>query len=98
MNSRCDYKPVSPRQRRRAVRRHGLLVILLIFTGLFGGLLAYLKGDPMRETPQIVAASPAASVTAPAPVAVAPEPAAAESFKSKYDFYTELPKRQVGIQ
>ena len=96
MSIRRDYKSVSPQQRRRAVRRHGLLVITLILVGLFGGLLAYIKGDRPRET--LVAATPSpASVTSPAPAVVAPLPAP-ESFKPKYDFYTELPRRQVDIR
>ena len=99
---RCDYKSVSPRQRRRAVRRHGLLVITLILAGLFGGLLAYIKGDRPRGTPVAAMPPPApvtpAPVTSPARAVVVPLPAAPESFKPKYDFYTELPKRQVFIQ
>lgn len=100
MSIRCDYKSVSPRQRRRSVRRHGLLVITLILVGLFGGLLAYIKGDRTRETPVAAApaVTPATPVTPPAPAVVTSTPTAPESFKPKYDFYTELPKRQVDIQ
>jgi hypothetical protein len=100
VSTRCDYKSASPRQRRRSVRRHGLLVIMLILVGLFGGLLAYIKGDRTRETPVAAAlpVTPATPVTPPAPVVVTSTPTTPESFKPKYDFYTELPKRQVDIQ
>jgi hypothetical protein len=82
------------------VRRHGLLVIMLILVGLFGGLLAYIKGDRTRETPVAAAlpVTPATPVTPPAPAVVTSTPTMPESFKPKYDFYTELPKRQVDIQ
>ena len=97
MSIRRDYKSVSPRQRRRSVRRHGLLVITLILVGLFGGLLAYIKDDRFWSA-SVAATPPVAPVTSPAPAIVAPLSAAPESFKPKYDFYTELPKRQVDIQ
>ncbi len=99
MSIRRDYKSASPRQRRRSVRRNGLLVITLILVGLFSGLLAYIKGDRNQET-LVAAASPAAPVTpaAPATPPVVAAPAAPALSKPKYDFYTELPKRQVDIQ
>ena len=99
MSIRRDYKPAATWQRRRqTVRRHGLLVATLVLIGLFGGLLAYLKGD----RPQSAATAPAATdrptgavtPTIPKPV-VEPAPAPA---KPKYDFYTELPRRQIDIQ
>ncbi len=99
MSIRRDYKPASTWQRRRqTVRRHGLLVATLVLIGLFGGLLAYIKGD----RPQSAATAPAATdrptgavaPTTPKPVVeTAPAPA-----KPKYDFYTELPRRQIDIQ
>ena len=99
MSIRRDYKPTSTWQRRRlVVRRHGLLVITLILVGLFGGLFAYIKGDRTRETPVTAAPPMTPVVTPPAPAVVTSTPAAPESFKPKYDFYTELPKRQVDIQ
>ena len=101
MSVRCDYKSASPRQRRRAVRRNGLLVMTLMLVGLFGGLLAYIKGDRSSH-------SQAALLNRPVPVRPAPPalpavpvvavPAVPEPLRPKYDFYTELPKRQVGIQ
>ena len=105
MSIQRDYKPASAWQRRRrAVRRHGLLVITLILIGLFGGLLAYIKGDRHQQAPATAAIPSAAPVqparataTAPAPKVIVPEPAPAP-VKPKYDFYTELPKRQVDIQ
>ncbi|MDS4039781.1 MAG: hypothetical protein RKP20_01210 [Candidatus Competibacter sp.] len=104
MSIQRDYKPASAWQhRRRAVRRHGLLVITLILIGLFGGLLAYIKGDRHQQAPATAAqpVAPTQPTRAPAPPTtpkvVAPEPAPAP-IKPKYDFYTELPKRQVDIQ
>lgn len=106
MSTRRDYKRTATGQRhRKTVRRHGLLVITLILIGLFGGLLAYIKGDRTRLEP--VAATPAVSapMRAPSnPTAKSPpkaiDPAGAEPapIKPKYDFYTELPKRQIEIQ
>lgn len=100
MSIQRDYKPAATWQRRQVVRRHGLLVVTLVLIGLFGGLLAYIKGDrqPVPATataPAIAPAAPAANV-APAPSARSePSPAPVEP---KYDFYTELPKRQIEIQ
>jgi len=92
---RRDYKPTATgRRRRQVVRRHGLLVGALVLIGLFGGGLAYIKGD--RQPTPAAAAAPASAPPAPAPVA-APEPPPAP-VKPKYDFYTELPKRQIEIQ
>ncbi len=101
MSIRRDYKPASTWQRRRqVVRRHGLLVVTLVLIGLFGGLLAYIKGD--RQQIPATAAVPASVPSAPAP-SVAPVPEVAPEarpvpVKPKYDFYTELPKRQIEIQ
>lgn len=101
MSIHRDYKS-SPRQRRRSVRRHGLLVITLILVGLLGGLLTYIKRGT-QETPATIAApvvpaTPATPVTRPVRAVTVPEPVTPEPSKPKYDFYTELPKRQVGIQ
>ena len=133
MSSRCDYKLSKTGQHRRQRARHqGLLVLTLILIGLFGGLLAYIRGDrtpapataaapaapvastspaaPVAPVAPVASTSPAASVasTPPAgPAVVAsptPPPAAAvpvaepEPVKPKYDFYTELPKRQIDVQ
>ena len=127
MSSRCDYKRSKTGQHRRQRARHqGLLVLTLILIGLFGGLLAYIRGDrtpspataaasPPTDAPTAPAA-PALSATPAAPAAPAlptapgivappasPPPAAAPvaepaPVKPKYDFYTELPKRQIDVQ
>ncbi|HRY15417.1 MAG: hypothetical protein KDJ31_12205 [Candidatus Competibacteraceae bacterium] len=105
MSIRRDYKSVSPRQRRQSVRRLGILVITLILIGLFGGLLAYIKGDRFQQPP-VAVAPPPIPLTPPAPATAQPPPTppvsmpepAADPSKPKYDFYTELPKRQVDIQ
>ncbi len=106
MSTRRDYKHTATGQRRRqTVRRHGLLVVTLVLIGLFGGLLAYIKGDRNLQ-PTTAAASlptPAGPVRPPSPpppVVAAPAPAVAEPVpvKPKYDFYTELPKRQIEIR
>jgi len=100
---RRDYKPAANRQRRRQnVRRNGLLVMTLVLIGLFGGLLAYIKGDrnqsPAASTVAAPAQPPAPIATPAAPKAAAPELASEPaSTRPKYDFYTELPKRQVEI-
>jgi len=107
---RRDYKHTTTGQRRKTtVRRHGLLVVTLILMGLFGGLLAYIKGGktpptstaaafpataPSHASSALAAPPPPAAPTTTAPVTVM-EPA---SIKPKYDFYTELPKRQIDIQ
>ncbi len=103
MSIRRDYKPAANRQRRRQnARRNGLLVVTLVLIGLFGGLLTYIKGDRSQRTAPVAASAPAAPstpVVAPAPPKVAePEPTPDSApARPKYDFYTELPKRQVEI-
>ncbi len=96
MSIRRDYKPAATgRRRRQVVRRHGLLVGALVLIGLFGGLLAYIKGD-RQSTPATAAVPAVAPETPPAPKAAPETPPA--PIKPKYDFYTELPKRQIEIQ
>ena len=106
MNSRRDYKSAATGQHRQRARRHGLLVVTLILIGLFGGLLAYLKGSrPQPPTTAAVAPtapapapSPAAPTAPPPPKATAAPVAEPEPVRPKYDFYTELPKRQIDVQ
>jgi hypothetical protein len=100
-----DYKPASAWQRRRrAVRLHGLAILTLVLIGLFGGLLAYIRGDRHQQAPATATAPPAAPAQparapmAPTTPAAAPQAVAPDPVKPKYDFYTELPKRQVDIQ
>ena len=105
MSIRRDYKPAANRQRRRQnARRNGLLVVTLVLIGLFGGLLTYIKGDRSQQPAPVAAsasapAAPLTPVVTPAPPKVAgPEPAPDSApARPKYDFYTELPKRQVDI-
>ena len=97
MSSRRDYKSATTGQRRQRARRNGLLVVTLMLVGLFGGLLAYIKGDrPQPPTTAAVAPSAPAPAAAPPKTVVAPA-AEPEPAKPKYDFYTELPKRQIDI-
>lgn len=102
MSIRRDYKPASAWQRRRqAVRRHGLLVVTLILIGLFGGLLAYIrKGDQQPSVPAATAPTqpPSAPATVATPKPVPQTVAPLAPVKPKYDFYTELPKRQIDIR
>ncbi|HRF61274.1 MAG TPA: hypothetical protein P5260_06685 [Candidatus Competibacter sp.] len=102
MSIRRDYKPASAWQRRRqAVRRHGLLVVTLILIGLFGGLLAYIrKGDQQPSVPAATALTqpPSAPATVATPKPVPQTVAPLAPVKPKYDFYTELPKRQIDIR
>jgi len=91
---RHDYKPAAPGQHRQSARLHGLLVITLVLIGLFGGLLAYIKGDRTRPAPATATLVP----TAPPPKAAASPVVEPTPAKPKYDFYTELPKRQIDIR
>jgi len=101
---RRDYKPASTWQRRRqSARRHGLLVVTLVLIGLFGGLLTYIKGDRSpHPAVSTVAPSPPTPSASSSPAVPQPPPAAPEivpaPLKPKYDFYTELPKRQINFQ
>ena len=113
MSIRRDYKSTANGQRhRRAVRWHGLLVLTLALVGLFGGLLAYIKGDHQPQQAPATAATATPSATgntatasgakhSPEKPSAAQTPETASSAlapsKPKYDFYTELPKRQVDI-
>lgn len=78
------------RQRNRAnkqsVRSHGLLVAVLVMVGLFASFLVYVKtrGDADSGTPRQVAA-------------VDGEPTRGTSRQPKYDFYTDLPQRELVI-
>lgn len=105
MSIQRDYKPASAWQRRRrAVRLHGLAVLTLVLIGLFGGLLAYIRGDRHQQAPATATAPPAAPAQparapmAPTTPAAAPQAVAPDPVKPKYDFYTELPKRQIEIR
>jgi hypothetical protein len=103
VNSRRDYKSVTTGPRRQRARRHGLLVVTLVLIGLFGGLLAYIKGDRTKPAPVAAVApatpaQPAATPAAAPPKAVVAPVAEPAPVKPKYDFYTELPKRQIDIQ
>ncbi len=119
MSIRSDYKPASAWQRRRrAARRHGLLVVTLSLISLFGGLLAYIRSTPppqatlAEQPPPPAPVKSAAAPAAPASAAThtaAPHTAAVTASaahtpvtpvapeKPKYDFYTELPRRQVDV-
>jgi hypothetical protein len=103
---RRDYKRTTAGQRRKTVVRcHGLLVVTLILMGLFGGLLAYIKvckPPSASTTAALPAAAPSKtpSVLAEPPGQATPPVTVIEPMpvKPKYDFYTELPKRQIDIQ
>ncbi|MDG4596767.1 MAG: hypothetical protein P9F75_13955 [Candidatus Contendobacter sp.] len=102
MSSRRDYKSVATGPRRQRARRHGLLVITLVLIGLFGGLLAYIKGDRTKPAPVVAVAPPTPAQPAVAPPAPQPKTVVAPvaeptPVKPKYDFYTELPKRQIDV-
>ena len=106
MSIRRDYKPASTWQRRRqVVRRHGLLVITLVLIGLFAGLLAYIRqGGQPSPSAATAPATPARPPVSAAPAMPKP-PAQAVPAQTvptpagpKYDFYTELPKRQIEIR
>ena len=109
MSIRHDYKSAATGQSRQRARRYGLLVMTLVLIGLFGGLLAYIKGGQTQPAPATAAVAP--STPAQPPTTPAQPPAASpplktvalsvaepEPVKPKYDFYTELPKRKIAIQ
>ncbi|MFZ1643775.1 MAG: hypothetical protein WAV07_20560 [Candidatus Contendobacter sp.] len=105
MSIRRDYKSAAPGQRRQSARRHGLLVITLVLIGLFSGFLAYIKGDRTRPAPAAATAvappppqSPSVSTPAAPPKTVVAPVVESAPTKPKYDFYTELPKRQIDVQ
>lgn len=111
MSARCDYKAKSPyksisaQQRRRNVRRHGLQVLALLVFALGAGVLGYLKhkGQIADSGAAVATATPtapskAAAPTLPAVTAPLAVPEVSKVPAMRYDFYTELPKRQVGIQ
>ncbi len=103
MSIRRDYKSAVPGQRRQRARRHGLLVITLVLIGLFSGFLAYIKGDRTQPAAATAVAPPlpqppsVSTPAAPPKTVVAPVVESAPT-KPKYDFYTELPKRQIDVQ
>lgn len=88
---------------KQQVRNRGLLVVTLLLVGAFAVALAYIKQNaPAQRAAQTgtVAVAPAGSEagTAAAPaVAPATQQSVLQSIKPKYDFYNELPKRQLVI-
>lgn len=90
---------MSARRRRQAtapgqpVRSRGLLVVTLVLIAGFVTGLSYLKQNTAERSPQ---PTNIAQTTAPAKP-VASKPAQVPEVKPKYDFYQELPKRQVMI-
>lgn len=71
---------------KNAVRSHGLLVATLVLIGVFASALVYIKtrSDAPPREPERVAA-------------VDREPERGTSRQPKYDFYTDLPQREVVI-
>ena len=81
----------SPQQ----VRNRGLLVITLLLIGGFAVLLAYIKvNSPVA--PEVAALTPAEPARQQ-PAAEAPATTPPTPLKPKYDFYEDLPKRQLVI-
>jgi len=96
VSTRRDYKSTATwgqKKNRSQIRRSGLLVGILVLVGVFGSLLAYIRGE-YRQIP----ATPAVSTQQipAAAKAVVPE-TLPPAGKPKYDFYTVLPERQVVI-
>ncbi len=82
-------KPARNQQEHKAqVRSHGLLVTTLVLIGLFASFLVYIRGHDGGHP--VARGHHAAS---------RPQSAAAahQQPKPKYDFYQELPKRQVEV-
>lgn len=85
-----DYKPDNTWKKRRRVRLHGLVLVALVLIVLIGGVWAWFGGGD--DQPALVPA------TAPPPAREQPQPIALpDKPKPKYDFYSELPRRQVEI-
>ena len=74
MSIRHDYKSAAIGQRRQRARRYGLLVMTLVLIGLFGGLLAYIKGAPTQPAPATAVVAPSAPAQPPTPVHPTPRP------------------------
>ena len=86
---------------KQQVRNRGLLVVTLLLVGAFAVALAYIKQNaPAQHTAQTgtVAAAPSGgNAAAPAVSPAVPQQSVLQSIKPKYDFYNELPKRQLVI-
>lgn len=94
MSVKRDYKPESTwKKGRRRVRLHGLIVMVLVLVALVGSLMAYFGGDD-EETPPLVSLPAPSEPQQTQEVRSIPLP---EKPKPKYEFYTELPKRQIEI-
>lgn len=72
---------------KQQIRSHGLAVVTLVLVGLFASALVYIKTN--RDTP------PAADDTQVAARADAEPPS---KNRPKYEFYTELPRRELKIE
>lgn len=93
MSVKRDFKPENTWKKRQRVRLHGLIVIALGLIALVAGLWAYVAGDWKKE-----AGSTSNARTAPPPQPVQTQPIPLpQQPKPKYDFYSELPKRQIKI-
>ena len=87
--SRKRSKPARNQQEHKAqVRSHGLLVTTLVLIGLFASFLVYIRGQDTTRRSHAVQHTAGrrqhAAVTH-------------QQSKPKYDFYQELPKRQVEV-
>ncbi|MEZ5591691.1 MAG: SPOR domain-containing protein [Gammaproteobacteria bacterium] len=89
---------------KQQVRNRGLLVVTLLLVGAFAVGLAYIKQNaPAQRTAQtgtVAAVSTegnTATSAAPAVSPAVPQQSVLQSIKPKYDFYNELPKRQLVI-
>ena len=94
MSVKRDYKPQSTwKKSRRRVRLHGLIVIALVLVALVGSLMAYLGGGDEGTPPVLSLPAPSEPEQAQEVHSI-PLP---EKPKPKYEFYSELPKRQLEI-
>lgn len=102
MNKRCDYKPVIRRQQRHSVRIQGAVVLGLVVIALGSGLVVHLRSRtaPVAHIDHQIDHQNAVAASIPTPAAplVEKAPAATDAvIAPKYNFYTELPKRQVAV-
>jgi len=86
-----------PSPSKKQVRSRGLLVVTLLLVGAFAAGLAYIKQNAPKQTDALQPVSAEKSTADPTPAAPAQSVQSVLQIKPKYDFYNDLPKRQVVI-
>ncbi|MDX1605937.1 MAG: SPOR domain-containing protein [Candidatus Competibacterales bacterium] len=81
-----------PSARKQSIRSNGLLVLTLVLIGLFASFLVYLKTESDAPPAPVTAAAPPASRAEAQPETLPERP------QPKYDFYNDLPQRELVIE